>query len=51
MSSELKADLLKISKSYNDTPAGLARFLTERFVEAHKKQGVKLLYPPEFKTK
>jgi hypothetical protein len=50
MSSELKADLMKVAKSYNDTPAGLARFLVERFVEAHKKHG-RLTYPPTFQTK
>lgn len=50
MSSELKADLLKVSKEYNDTPAGLARFLVERFVEEHKKHG-RLSYPPTFRSK
>jgi hypothetical protein len=50
MSSELKAELLKVARSYNDTPAGLARFLVERFVEAHKKHG-RLTYPPTFEAK
>jgi hypothetical protein len=50
MSSELKDELMKVAKSYNDTPAGLARFLVERFVEAHKKNG-RLTYPPTFQSK
>jgi hypothetical protein len=50
MSSELKAELMKVAKSYNDTPAGLARFLVERFVETHKKHGC-LTYPPTFQVK
>ncbi len=50
MSSELKAELLKVARAYNDTPAGLSRFLVERFVEAHKKNG-RLIYPPTFLSK
>lgn len=50
MPSELKTDLLKVAKEYNDTPAGLARFLVERFVEEHKKNG-RLSYPPTFQSK
>lgn len=50
MSSELKAELLKVARLYNDTPAGLARFLVERFIDAHKKQG-RLIYPPTFQAK
>jgi hypothetical protein len=50
MSSELKAELLKVARLYNDTPAGLARFLVERFIDAHKKHG-RLTYPPTFQAK
>jgi len=51
MPSELKEELTEVALLYNDTPSGLARFLVERFLSAHRENGSTLVYPPEFKTK
>ncbi len=50
MPSELKEELAGIARQYNDTASGLARFLVERFLLAHREGCPSLVYPPEFKT-
>ncbi len=51
MPSELKEELTEVAMLYNDTPSGLARFLVERFLDAHRENDSALIYPPEFRKK
>ena len=51
MPSELKDELSQVAMLYNDTPSGLARFLVERFLAAHRENDSALVYPPEFRMK
>jgi len=49
ISSELYDDLQRISSQTNDKPSGLARLLIEQYVDAYKKHGRRVIYPPEYR--
>lgn len=45
---EFKKEAENVAKKYNATAGALAGFLLEKFIEAYKKHGENLKFPPEF---